>query len=172
MRLCLFLSLFALLISLQIQSEPKEEDTIYELILQEPYHDIKMQLGAKLGKLGTRESMDFLRKLLENPYYWNREAALEGIFLENRIEFKEILIKQFLTDSILRPKIRKGIISQISFYIDDIKQIYEKEKSPTTRGLLLSLIAISPDSEVYFQKITEDKNKKFQTNKETVDKER
>jgi hypothetical protein len=137
---------------LPIQSDSLEETTIYESILQEPYYDSKIQLGEKLGTIKTQASNELLKKLLENPYHWNREAAVAGILVGNEKEFIEILIKQFLTDPILRSRIRKGIVSNIHLYIKELIQIYEKETNPSNRDLLISLIAISPDSEEYFKK--------------------
>jgi len=53
-----------------------------------------------------------------------------------------------LIDSILGSRLRKEIIKNINLYISDLIEAYENEMNSSKKSLLLSLIAISPDSEV------------------------
>jgi len=150
--------LFFLFPFLPFLSESINENSIYESILNEPYYDTKIKLGETLGCINTKSSNELLKKLLTNPYHWNREAAIAGILSCKKPEFNEPLIKVFLTDPIISSRIRREFVRNIDFYIGTIIKVYETETNPKYKNILYNLIAISPNSEEYFTRQIETKS--------------
>lgn len=150
--------LFFLSSFLPILSESINEITIYESILKESYYDTKLKLGETLGSINTKSSNELLKKLLTNPYHWNREAAIAGIITCKKVEFNELLIKVFLTDPIISSRIRREFARNIDFYIETIIKVYETETNPKYKNILYNLIAISPNSDEYFARQIETKS--------------
>ena len=150
--------LFFLFYLLPFFSESINENTIYESILKESYYETKIKLGETLGSINTKSSDELLKKLLINPYHWNREAAIAGILTSKKPEFNELVIKVFLTDPIISSRIRREFMRNMDFYIETIIKTYETETNPKYKNILHNLIAISPNSEEYFTRQIETKS--------------
>lgn len=145
---------------LQIFPEEQYENYLYDSILKESYYDEKIKLGEQLGKIKSKTSKTLLTLLLDNPYHWNREAAIAGILTEHKPDWNEIVIKFYLKDPFLKSRIRRGIIKDIQLYFNDLIKFYESEPNPIHKNQLHKLIVISPNSEDYFRE-------QFEATKET-----
>lgn len=126
------------------QSQPER---YYQNIIQEGSFQKKRELGRQLGRLGAAEARSLLLKLLDDSHYWNRCAAIQGLWFYDEPEVKRRLIKKLMDDHMVRDEIAAGLKTRMPKFAAAAAEEYNRETDAEKRKILLTCVAATGSKE-------------------------
>lgn len=126
---------------LKAQPPGFSEQSLYQSILDQPELNKKINTARQLAKNQTNGSRELLLKLLEADSYWDREAAVYGLFdLKSNIPF-EPLLEKLLDDHMIRGTIASEFKKNINTWYPLLEKEFQQRESWNERQILLDVIA-------------------------------
>ena len=118
----------------------------------------KRELAVRLGRLRTPAARQALMELLEDKSYWNRGAAVAGLFELADAGVGKILAERMLEDHMIDSEIEKGFQTHMQLYYRTLVELYEAPIVKSKRERLLKLICSSkaPPGEQFVKGVIED----------------
>jgi hypothetical protein len=138
----------------------QKEDQLYNAILKAVFTRDKNSNAGELARLGTADARAKLLTLLDDGSYWNREAAVFGIFALNDGCCGEALIGRLFKDHMIRDEVTEGFRTHIGPYFDFLVGRYRSEKESINRERIINIISRSgsPRGDGFLKSIIDDKN--------------
>jgi|GEM_PF-1671990 len=131
---------------------------LYEAVRKASFGNEKDALASRLGRLGTPESRQLLKQLLEDDHYWNREAAARAFLEFPSAESDGWLLEKLIDDHMIRDVIMAGFRKACQRTFPLLKSAYRRQTDEKAREWLLKTLAEcqSPESEAILKEVVAD----------------
>jgi len=154
-KLALLLSCTLLLAA----SGPGKEAALRKRIESVGFFHEKVALGEKLGRMRTEAARTELLSLLEHDSYWEREAAVAGLFELEDGAVAGALIEKYLNDHMIRDRLEKGFVAHGARFVPELVKAARKEGDSDKKEKLLAIISQTrrPEAEAFLKDLVADK---------------
>ncbi|HPV43690.1 MAG TPA: HEAT repeat domain-containing protein [Spirochaetota bacterium] len=134
------------------------EDRLYNSIMKEAFIPEKSRIAEELGRLGTADAKAKLLGLLGNQSYWNRTAAVRGLFALPDSSAGPALLKRMLSDHMIDDEIAAGFRTHLRGYYEFLTAEYRKMPDQKSRDRIIDIISSSktPLGEAFLKSIIDD----------------